>query len=147
MTYKNCVTCEGHGQIEIEPSSTESHPCEDCNEKEFNKWKQLQEQKETLNFLWKWIERARFDPNTTHEEAISVLANYPSAPWIEDRRNWDTSHKSYDGYIDKHVNKLELFDEMVEALSLADCALSGSNMNMDVVCKKVKQALNKARGE
>lgn len=45
------------------------------------------------------------------------------------------------------TRKLELFDEMVEALRLADCALSGSNMNMDVVCKKIKQALNKARGE
>jgi hypothetical protein len=35
--------------------------------------------------------------------------------------------------------------ELAEALELADCALSGSNMNMNVVQRKVKAALEKAR--
>lgn len=35
---------------------------------------------------------------------------------------------------------------MLEALELADAALSGSNMNMAVVEQKVKAALSKARG-
>lgn len=35
---------------------------------------------------------------------------------------------------------------MLEALELADAALSGANMNMAVVEKKVKAALSKARG-
>lgn len=36
--------------------------------------------------------------------------------------------------------------ELLEALRLADAALSGANMNMDVVEKKVKSAIDKARG-
>lgn len=36
--------------------------------------------------------------------------------------------------------------ELLEALELADAALSGSNMNMNVVQKKVKAAIAKARG-
>ncbi|MDZ4192884.1 MAG: hypothetical protein U1D65_12825 [Pseudomonas sp.] len=35
---------------------------------------------------------------------------------------------------------------MFEALELADAALSGANMNMAVVEKKVKAAIRKARG-
>jgi hypothetical protein len=37
--------------------------------------------------------------------------------------------------------------ELYEALELADAALSGANMNMNVVERKVKAALAKARGE
>lgn len=36
--------------------------------------------------------------------------------------------------------------ELLEALELADAALSGANMNMNVVQKKVKAAIAKARG-
>lgn len=35
--------------------------------------------------------------------------------------------------------------ELVEALELADCALSGSNMNMRVVERKVRTALARAK--
>lgn len=37
--------------------------------------------------------------------------------------------------------------ELFHALELADAALSGANMNMDVVRKKVRAALAKALGE
>jgi len=37
--------------------------------------------------------------------------------------------------------------ELLEALRLADAALSGSNMNMNVVQKKVRAAITKAMGE
>lgn len=37
--------------------------------------------------------------------------------------------------------------ELLEALELADAALSGANMDMKVVERKVKAAIAKARGE
>lgn len=37
--------------------------------------------------------------------------------------------------------------DLLEALELADALLSGANMNKNVVEKKVKSALKKARGE
>lgn len=38
-------------------------------------------------------------------------------------------------------------DDLLEALELADAALSGANMNMNVVERKVKAAIARARGE
>ena len=38
-------------------------------------------------------------------------------------------------------------DELLEALELADAALSGANMDMKAVERKVKAAIAKARGE
>lgn len=37
--------------------------------------------------------------------------------------------------------------DLLEALELADAALSGANMNMNVVERKVKAAIARARGE
>lgn len=37
--------------------------------------------------------------------------------------------------------------ELLEALELADAALSGANMNMKVVERKVKDAIAKSRGD
>lgn len=37
--------------------------------------------------------------------------------------------------------------ELLEALELADAALSGANMNMKVVERKVKEAIAKSRGD
>lgn len=37
--------------------------------------------------------------------------------------------------------------DLLEALELADAALSGANMNMNVVDRKVKAAIARARGE
>lgn len=44
-------------------------------------------------FIWKWIERAIFDPNISEAEALSVLAHYPGAPWKQGR--WNVDHKPY----------------------------------------------------
>lgn len=49
---------------------------------------------------------------------------------------------SYDYDALKAVN-----GELLEALELADAALSGANMNMKVVERKVKDAIAKSRGD
>ncbi len=45
-----------------------------------------------------------------------------------------------------NANLIAAAPELLEALELADAALSGSNMNRNVVQKKVKSAIAKARG-
>ena len=68
---------------------------EDCKQEE-----QLYEAHLDLNFMWKWIERGKFDKNhCTAEGAIDILAHYPGAPWNKCRENWNTSHKEYDADI------------------------------------------------
>lgn len=51
------------------------------------------ELQETLNFLWKWIERGLFDRQIGAYEALETMAFYPGAPWKKGR--WDVDHKPY----------------------------------------------------
>lgn len=48
---------------------------------------------ETWNYLWRWVERGLFDRHHTPKEALNLLANYPTAPWLNGR--WDVDHKDY----------------------------------------------------
>jgi predicted nuclease with TOPRIM domain len=45
------------------------------------------------------------------------------------------------------TDSLNALPDLLEALELADAALSGANMNMTVVARKVRAAIAKARGE
>lgn len=44
-------------------------------------------------FVWRWIERALYDPTVGMRDALGVLAHYPGAPW--NRGRWDVDHKPY----------------------------------------------------
>lgn len=57
---------------------------------------------------------------------------------------WDYGSSPVD-HANAHL--LAAAPELLEALKLADAALSGSNMNMEVVQRKVQAAIAKATGE
>jgi len=44
-------------------------------------------------FVWRWVERALYDPTVPMTDALNVLAHYPGAPW--NRMRWNVDHKSY----------------------------------------------------
>jgi len=44
-------------------------------------------------FVWRWIERALYDPTVPMTDALNVLAHYHGAPW--NRMRWNVDHKSY----------------------------------------------------
>jgi len=58
-------------------------------------------------------------------------------------RRFTTDHEQ----VDANAHLIAAAPELFEALELADAALSGANMNIDVVRKKVRAALAKALGE
>jgi hypothetical protein len=45
------------------------------------------------DYLWKWVERGLFCPQTPSKTALECLAYHPSAPWHDNR--WDVDHKPY----------------------------------------------------
>ena len=54
----------------------------------------------------------------------------------------------YCKFLEEEVRALKAQrDELLEALELADALLSGANMNKNVVEKKVKTTIAKAKGE
>ena len=56
-----------------------------------------------MEFLWRWVERGFFDPKTSANQAISLMAHYPGAPWGQP--NWNTSHLPY------HDKVMEMADD------------------------------------
>lgn len=65
---------------------------------------EIQRLYDDLRFLWKTIERAKWQPEIygTMENAINNMVLYPNAPWNnKEMWDWDTSHKSYDDEIKK----------------------------------------------
>lgn len=74
----------------------------------------------------------------TGEENGQAIQNHNGSFWRD-----DAEAKANCEFVVKACNA---HYELLEALELADAALSGSNMNMNVVQKKVKAALAKARG-
>lgn len=57
---------------------------------------------------------------------------------LRERAQYDVCEGEYDTLSDEAADRIE---QLEEALHLADAALSGANMNMKVVEKKVKAAL------
>lgn len=53
-----------------------------------------------VSFIWKWIERAIYDPRISAGDALSVIAHHPCAPWKNGR--WDVDHKPYADQFYKH---------------------------------------------
>lgn len=51
------------------------------------------EQRETWQYLWRWVERGLFDKQVTFSDAFKVMAHHPGAPW--NNGVWDVSHKPY----------------------------------------------------
>lgn len=58
-----------------------------------------------IDFIWRWIERMKWDDKLSIPECLSVLIHYPSAPWKKDRKSWDTKHKEYDERIDADLSR------------------------------------------
>lgn len=66
----------------------------------------------------------------------------------EDRNGWEVAEVRPDiPWQLKVAQLLASAPDLLEALELADAALSGANMNMNVVERKVKAAIARARGE
>lgn len=68
----------------------------------------IDELEDDARFIWRWIERCKWDEKETRGAAIDILVHYPNAPWNKDRKNWDTSHKEYDAEINKFIAKQAL---------------------------------------
>jgi hypothetical protein len=77
---------------------------------------QCDELKADLSFIWKWIERCKWDEKETPGAAIDILVHYPNAPWNKFRENWDTSHKEYDAEITEFVEDKERLKVVQQAL-------------------------------
>jgi hypothetical protein len=54
---------------------------------------EVEELREELSFIYKWIERGIFDKHVSASDALGVIAHYPGAPWKNGR--WDVDHKEY----------------------------------------------------
>jgi len=67
---------------------------------------------------------------------------------LADLREWAESYDAVeigaDGVLYNAINRIEALEE---ALRLADAALGGANMNMDVVQKKVRAALGEKKDD
>ena len=76
----------------------------------------------------------RWEASVTQEFGCEVKANGEDIAWV-------LSNKPEDAHL------MASAPDLLEALELADAALSGANMNMNVVERKVKAAIARARGE
>lgn len=54
---------------------------------------ELEEARDSFNYLCKWVERGLFDQHVTPEEALKCIAHHPDMPWMGGR--WDVDHKPY----------------------------------------------------
>jgi len=64
----------------------------------------LAEKEAETAFMWRWIERGVFSNSTSPKDALDVLSYSDSAPWYNNRENWDTSHLEYDGDISEIIS-------------------------------------------
>lgn len=82
---------------------------------------QLSAKDDHLNFIWRWVERGKWDKNTGLKTAIDILAHYDAAPWYGNRKEWDTTHKEYDKEITEFVSdraKLAEKDALIAELQM-----------------------------